>query len=422
MDPEQKRSLQDIMPPARRRPTRPAIESSSGAMPEMRPKKKGGFPIVITAIVVLLLAAVGVVFGLSAVYEKATVKLAPRAFAVTEANATIPGQKDGDGSLLAYTVASTEKIGTRTVPATGTTDVSETAKGKLTVYNMASTPQQLIIRTRFEAGDGLWFRTPKNVTVPGKTTKDGKDIPGSLEIDVVADEAGDKYNIGPSDFTLPGLKEDAVKYKQVYAKSTAPMTGGFQGKKPTVDKAVEEQNRKEMREELSKTLIEEAKQNIPEGYFAIDSLIYTSYSSEPSTAAESGAQLREKGTAYAILLPTLGFAKALAKSVVPNFTDENVAIEGMEGLQISFSEKTTTPWNESTLTFTVAGTAKLLWTIPEAAIKEELVGKDKEALETVMKGFPSVDQAEVVMTPAWGSSFPSDPAKIIIEVGAPITE
>jgi hypothetical protein len=391
-------------------------------MPEMRPKKKGGFPIVIVAIVVLLLAAVGAVFGLSAVYEKATVKLAPRAFAIKEASATIPAQKDGEGALLSYTIASSEKIGTRDVPATGSTAVTETAKGKLTVYNMASTPQQLIIRTRFETADGLWFRTPKNVTVPGKTTKDGKEVPGSLEIDVVADEAGEKYNIGPSDFTLPGLKDDPVKFKQVYAKSSAPMSGGFQGKKPTVEKSVEEKNRKEMRDELDKTIREAVKQTIPDGFFAVDSLIYTSYSSEPSIASESGAQLREKGTAYAILLPKLGFAKALAKSVVPNFTDEELALESVEGLKISFAEKTTTPWTENTLTLSVTGTAKLKWTVPEEAIKTELVGKDKEALETVMKGFPSVDQAEVVMTPAWGSSFPSDPTKIIIEVGAPITD
>ncbi len=421
MDPEQKRSLQDIMPPARRRPSRPAVEQAS-SMPEMKPRKKGGFPIFIVAAIVLVLAAGGAIFGLSAVYEKATVKLAPRAYTAKEASITIPGQKDGDGTLLSYTVASTEKVGTRTVPATGTADVQETAKGKLTVYNMASTPQQLIVRTRFSTADGLWFRSPKNVTVPGKTIKDGKDVPGSVEIEVVADEAGEKYNIGPSDFTLPGLKDDKVKFAQVYAKSTAPMTGGFQGKKPTVDKASEDKNRKEMREALDTQLKEAAKQNVPDGYIALDSLIYTSYTSEPNASVEGGAELREKGTAYAILLPKSGFAKAVAKALVPNFTNEDVVLEGIDALAVSFAEKTTSPWLESTLTFSVAGTAKLLWTIPVETIKSELVGKDKEALETVMKGFPAVDQAEVVMTPAWGGSFPKDPTKIVVEIGAPIAQ
>ena len=45
---------------------------------------------------------------------------------------------------------------------------------------------------------------------------DGKNIPGSVDVKVYANEPGEKYNIGLSDFTIPVLKEtqDLISFMQ----------------------------------------------------------------------------------------------------------------------------------------------------------------------------------------------------------------
>ena len=78
------------------------------------------------------------------------------------------------------------------------------------------------------------YRIPESINVPGKTVKDGVETPGTIEVEVFADEAGEKYNIGKVDFTVPGFKNDPARYKGFYARSVTAMTGGFVGKMKTV--------------------------------------------------------------------------------------------------------------------------------------------------------------------------------------------
>ena len=77
------------------------------------------------------------------------------------------------------------------MPTTGEEAVEVKASGKIMVYNnFSSEPQRLIIRTRFETKEGLIYRIPESIVVPGKTVKMGWETPGSKEIGVFADEPG----------------------------------------------------------------------------------------------------------------------------------------------------------------------------------------------------------------------------------------
>ncbi|MHB9020055.1 MAG: hypothetical protein ACYC3G_04300 [Minisyncoccota bacterium] len=115
-------------------------------------------------------------------------------------------------------------------PATGKKQVSEKATGKLTVYNgYSSSPQTLVKDTRFLSPDGKIFKLAKQIIVPGAQISEGKIIPSSIDADVVAEKAGEEYNIGPVKlFQIPGFK-GTPKYAAFYAESKSDMTGGFVG-------------------------------------------------------------------------------------------------------------------------------------------------------------------------------------------------
>ncbi len=113
----------------------------------------------------------------------------------------------------------------------------QNAKGRVTVYNTEPKPWPLIPNTRFQSQEGLVFRINQFVTVPA--ARGGQ--PGSLDIDVMADEVdaynqtiGERGNIGSTKFFLPGLNAD--NQKKIYAESKVAFAGGQTSVKKKVSK------------------------------------------------------------------------------------------------------------------------------------------------------------------------------------------
>ncbi len=106
-------------------------------------------------------------------------------------------------------------------------DKGSNSSGKLTIYNSTNIEWPLIPRTRFQTDEGIVFRIADYAYVPAASN----DGPGTVEVFVTADQVdayeaviGERGNIGPSTFFLPGLKESSRS--KIYAKSSETMTGG----------------------------------------------------------------------------------------------------------------------------------------------------------------------------------------------------
>jgi len=110
------------------------------------------------------------------------------------------------------------------------------AEGIVVIFNKAKESQVLIASTRLESSDGKIYRIPRTIVVPASKQEGGKTIPGSVEITVMADKTGNEYNLGLSDFTLPGLK-GSPKYELVFGRSKTEMRGGASGEQTVVGKS-----------------------------------------------------------------------------------------------------------------------------------------------------------------------------------------
>ncbi len=149
---------------------------------------------------------------------------------ITLANASVYGTKPSlgtPGHTLAYFPIETTIEKALVYSATGQIFDGTHAQGTVTLINERNTPWQLVAFTRLQTEEGLVFRTQQQITVPSATLQGF----GTVEVGVVADETdayervvGERGNIGPSSFVLPGLREDSRK--ELYGRSSAPMTGG----------------------------------------------------------------------------------------------------------------------------------------------------------------------------------------------------
>lgn len=417
------KNLNDIIPPSRRRAmggTEDTLSYTSSnptvsSVPPERPayqrptpvKRTGGrkFPIG-TAIVALLvvLASVGALFAFSGAEVTVT---------ATENPTSVSGEfiataSDGD---LPFEIVTVEKLASASVPSEGTETVNQSAQGTIVIQNKQDVAQQLIKNTRFETPDGLIFRIRESVTVPA--AKNG--TPGSIETTVYADATGENYNVGPSTFTLPGLKGGAT-YTQVTATSKDAMKGGFAGPRPNVSAATREKKADELRSKLTPDIEKALADAIPEGYVLVPGASRMTYEAQPDAAATGGnVEISQKATATAVVFPSSALAKAIAYQVVGSYSGQNVTLEKESGLTlVPVGDLPSVGATE--FAFSLSGNATILWNVDPSKISGAVAGKSRTAAETVLSGFPEVERASLVLRPFWKTSFPADPAKIKVQV------
>ena len=173
---------------------------------------------------------------------------------------------DSSSNVLPAEIFTQSKNYTGLFPASGRSNVSEKAIGKLLIYNAYSSQKQILVaNTRFQTPDGKIFRLQNEVIVPGAQIKDGKIVPSNIETSVIADKAGPTYNLGAIEkLTIPGFK-DPKKFSGFYG-SLVSSIGGFIGEKavPTEKDITEAKNKTEttLKESLEKDLLIQK----PEGF------------------------------------------------------------------------------------------------------------------------------------------------------------
>lgn len=335
--------------------------------------------------------------------QKTTVVITPRSHQVTfDPSTKFTAYPSGGASTgMTYSVEKIEREESKVVPANGVEKAEERASGTITVYNAYSDKVvRLIKNTRFESPTGLVFRIPASVEVPGKKGA----TPGEVTVTVFADQPGPSYNIGPTDkFTVPGLKQTPEMYNGVYARSTESFTGGFSGERPAISSSSLESARSELRA-LLKSKLGESLETINGITFA--DLANIEYESLPVVPESSGAaRVTER---MRITVPTFEvrqFAQSIAQVVSADAADNSVTMHVQDKL-IAQGTDATSSLGTAPITFTLSGSAMLVWDIDSEAVKKALEKKELDAFKPIIANFLGIKDAEA-NPPLWVSSFPA---------------
>jgi hypothetical protein len=359
-----------------------------------------------------------VIFALafSLLFSGAKVEIVPKQRTVL-LNGTFEALKEVSGAgTLMYNVMTIEKTGSKTIAATGKEQVETKASGDLIIYNnFNSSSQRLIKNTRFETSDGLIYRINDSVTVPGKTTKGGEDIPGSVRVTVYADDFGDKYNIGLTDFTIPGFK-GSPRFDGFYARSATPMKGGFTGERLVAEADELVKAESEIKENLRQQLLSEAFSQKPEKSLLYEDAIFVEFELVADKEIGDSVEVVERAVLYGVLFDTKDFSRHIAEKTIADFDDSDVEIINLSDLDFAILDKQNSrPWEREQISFTLNGSASIVWLFDEDLLKQDLSGRSKDALSTVLSGYPSVERAEAVLRPFWKSSFPENIQKIKVK-------
>lgn len=363
----------------------------------------------------VLIIIIVFVLAFSLLFSGAKVTVSPKQSS-TVVDARFTTAINADIGELSYEIMTIEKSSSKKIPASGREKIEERASGKIIIYNnFNSLSQRLIKNTRFETPEGLVYRINKSVVVPGQSVKDGEKIPGSIEVTVYADEVGEKYNIGLVDFTIPGFK-GSPRFEGFYARSKTSMEGGFVGEKLIANPAELKNTQEELRAELKKQIINEALLQKPDNFYLFEDAIFVEFESMPTQQSGDEVEVIEKTVLYGVLFDKEEFAKYLAKNTIILSGDEPVEIFDINTLTLTILNKEDSrPWEDQEFEFELKGNARIIWVFDEDKLKQDLSGRAKKALITILSGYPSIEEAEVVLIPFWKRSFPDDVNKIKIQ-------
>ncbi len=427
------RGIRSIQAPVRTRPIprmSPAQLEHVGAMRERHAQYADSPPRRfsrwwIWAAAVLALLVVGVLTLLA--FRPSTVTVIPKSRQITLAATVYVAHSavtnsSADSAALLYTVQSSDFEDSEVVPSQGTIQVANKASGSITAYNEYSASSVRLIKgTRFETPSGLIFRVPADIVIPGKKGT----VPGQVTVSIIADQAGEKYNIGPvgpgTRFTLPGLKSGDM-YSKVYAKSSASTAGGFVGEQQGTAPGALSAAIATVRARLEVKARESAAvQASSADSFAFPELMRITFESLPNTTeAGLGVRIHERARVQIPLFPRDAFSAMVARSVAEDADTGAVALFQGTGFSARMATSSdAVAYGVDPIVFTLKGEALLVWKVDEEALAAALAGRDSEAFETIIKGFSGVKEARARIQPFWNKkTFPTSPASIKINVQA----
>jgi hypothetical protein len=379
------------------------------------------------------------VFGLIAyvALPGATVSIEPASSVLTKAvNITLENNPSEVHSLKAYPVEADADL-TISHSASGILSEGANASGYLTIINTTENEWPLIASTRFQTEDGVVFRIQDSVTVPAAATG----VPGEADAFVLADSldangtpTGERGNIGPSSFILPGLKESSQA--ELYGESYDFMTGGESVVSAIVTEedliAAEEKLETQLKEKvlsalrkevLSESNSENVTLNLLEDsdvliYGAADiDLPYELIGQEMETFEVSG-DIEISGVAYdedEILL--------ILKSEIMTSTTPGKQLVRIDDDSVSTSVLESNPdYNYYKFTAQIQGIEEYEID-PELEggskltkkIKEHIAGKSVEEAESYVQNLPEVNSVDISIWPGWSPTIPTLPENIKIK-------
>ncbi len=326
---------------------------------------------------------------------------------------------------------------TKTFNTTSSQFDGTNARGQITIINTSADRWPLKNQTRFQTEEGIVFRIQEGVYVPPQTVDENEEeVPGTLTVEVMADPfdiydktVGDRGNIGPSKFTIPGLS--AYNQERIWAESSESMTGGVSHYQKIVQAEDIEAAKRQIEDNLVlmakddlNTRLAEMNELNDTNLVLLDSGPYLTVNLQELRISEDlegslqdqfeiFAQVEAKGVAYDFDQLFDLLKKHLKNRVHPDMQlrDSSIKPESItfEPLSAEYNEET----GQIKVTASIRGIQEyVIDSSLEAGVrfankvKESIVGMTAEDAEGYVLSLPEVEEAKIKLWPIWLSKVP----------------
>jgi len=322
---------------------------------------------------------------------------------------------DKEGKVLRASEKQSQNNDSEKIEATGQKDKGNKASGTMTLQNCTDNPANVPAGTGVSSGE-YTFITQSAVTLDsGDFTSSGdcKSDSPKKNVAVIAQEAGEKYNLSSRSYSVAGRSGIKANGSAMSGGTTQIVRVISQG---DVDKAKERLNGK------LNNVQEEMKQDLQkDGYLPInDSFKSTpgTYNVTPAVDSEANEVTVSVTMSYVMLGVKEDDLKEIIKDEISKTEegkDQSVLSEGLAQATIKPSTATG-GLDEGQVAFIIETNVITGPDVNHEEIKQQLAGKKSGESEEILKLRPGLQDPKVELSPFWVSKVPKKHSKITIEV------
>ncbi len=311
-----------------------------------------------------------------------------------------------------------DEVVTLSYEATGIASGSGSkAKGAVIINNEYSDqPQTLIATTRLKNSEGKIYRITKDVTVPGMRSVGSDKEPGKVEVEVVADDFGEEFDMSEGKFTIPGF-EGGPKYEKFSAEVKEKISGGNMSDNPI--KAVSEQDIIKAKKETETALKNKVKDiinaDLEEGYAVMDETM-DSIIVQSSASVKAGAEKDSFDYAVKAHIKALAFSAEDAKKILVS-SFEKTTIEKASANEMKIEYTGISPdFTGKKLSLRAHGEIVKPSDFDAETFKKDILGKNEQEIGKVVDKFENIDNVEMEFNFKFVSRVPNYPQRVSVEV------
>ncbi len=292
-------------------------------------------------------------------------------------------------------------------PATGKKDVGEKAKGNVTLSNGAGAVVDVSSGTILESSDGYMFVTTSSVSVPAATASvdasgNVQKSPGTADVSVEAQEAGDKYNIGSTSFSV-------ANNSNVSAVNSSGFSGGVSKQITIISTDDITTAKTKMEEDLKNRIKESLLSQSSEKKLTLlaDSIDYAE--AKFTTDKEAGTEADNFSATLSIDAKTIAFTEDNYKQNIIAALGDKIPAD-KELILTSEDEISqggyTVDYSQGIMKIEGTIKTKLSPKINYDDLKNDLKGKSVVSAEKYLENMPQFSDAQVNINPSWIKNIP----------------
>lgn len=307
-----------------------------------------------------------------------------------------------------------------TFKSTGKGTEQSGASGVILVYNNINPPAPLNLKegTRFVSSkDGKIYKAKNKISLPGATLVNGKLTPSATEVQVVAQQEGEEYNIASAKFSVPGLAGTALYYN-IWGESKQKIEGGSQKEVEEVTQQDMDLSQSSLIDSLKADLTSSLKEQVPVDFYLSQEAVNFN-EPEISCSQEVGAKVAEFNCYLKLKAKAIVFKETDLQLMAKNFIESKLSsTKKLQEQSLMTNIKSKGGITEKgDLAFGLKIEANLYDAIDIERLTGDLAGKSKDEISVLLKSeYPQIEKVDVKLWPFWMQKTPKNFNKVSVAI------
>lgn len=285
-------------------------------------------------------------------------------------------------------------------PATGKKNIGEKASGTIMLYNnLDSNSHTIEAETKLSSSSKTFF-IKDSVTIPGAGVQSGKVVPGSVSVDIVAENPGEEYNVVAGRFSI--LEIPASEQEALYGQSAKDLSGGMSKEVQVVSVQDYDNAKNGLLKDLQETVKKDRDKKVANDTLLEKSLVVSDPEVSVSSNVDQEAtefQMKIKYKEQSLVFSDddlSSFVISILQKQIPS--DKMITIAESNNIGLNVDK---TAYDKGQMDLTANVLAKVSEKVDTDKIKAAILGKGITETQNYVQNQDGVKSAEISIRPSW---------------------